>query len=156
MGSIPGLGRSPEERNDSSLQYFAWRIPWTEEPGRLQSMGSQKSQTWLSDWTTINCTSLLGLTKQNATQIIRLKQQKYIFQKFWRLGLVSPEASLSGLQTTVFALCRHLSCTLSVSNICPYGDTDHTGLRLTHRTSLYLPYLFKGISKYSHSLRYRH
>ena len=20
---------------------FAWRIPWTEEPGRLQSMGSQ-------------------------------------------------------------------------------------------------------------------
>ena len=22
---------------------LAWRIPWTEEPGRLQSMGSQKS-----------------------------------------------------------------------------------------------------------------
>ena len=21
---------------------FAWRIPWTEEPGRLQSMGSQR------------------------------------------------------------------------------------------------------------------
>jgi len=21
---------------------FAWKIPWTEEPGRLQSMGSQK------------------------------------------------------------------------------------------------------------------
>ena len=28
---------------------LAWRIPWTEEPGRLQSMGSQKSQTQLSD-----------------------------------------------------------------------------------------------------------
>ena len=27
---------------------FAWEIPWAEEPGRLQSMGSQ-SQTWLSD-----------------------------------------------------------------------------------------------------------
>ena len=26
----------------------AWRIPWTEEPGELQSMGSQ-SQTRLSD-----------------------------------------------------------------------------------------------------------
>ena len=26
---------------------LAWRIPWTEEPGRLQSMGSQKSQTRL-------------------------------------------------------------------------------------------------------------
>ena len=28
---------------------LAWRIPWTEEPGELQSMGSQKSQTRLSD-----------------------------------------------------------------------------------------------------------
>ena len=28
----------------------AWKIPWTEEPGRLQSMGSQ-SQTRLSDFT---------------------------------------------------------------------------------------------------------
>jgi len=27
---------------------LAWRIPWTEEPGRLQSLGSQ-SQTQLSD-----------------------------------------------------------------------------------------------------------
>ena len=28
----------------------AWKIPWTEEPGRLQSMGSQ-SRTRLSDLT---------------------------------------------------------------------------------------------------------
>ena len=28
---------------------LAWQIPWTEEPGGLQSMGSQKSQTRLSD-----------------------------------------------------------------------------------------------------------
>ena len=27
----------------------AWRIPWPEEPGELQSMGSQKSGTQLSD-----------------------------------------------------------------------------------------------------------
>jgi len=27
---------------------LVWEIPWTEEPGRLQSMGSQKSQTRLS------------------------------------------------------------------------------------------------------------
>ena len=24
---------------------FAWKIPWTEEPGRLQSMGSQRDTT---------------------------------------------------------------------------------------------------------------
>ena len=28
---------------------LAWEISWTEEPGRLQSMGSQKSWTQLSD-----------------------------------------------------------------------------------------------------------
>ena len=27
----------------------AWKIPWTEEPGRLQFMGLQKSWTQLSD-----------------------------------------------------------------------------------------------------------
>ena len=29
---------------------LAWKIPWTEEPGRLQSRGSL-SWTWLSDFT---------------------------------------------------------------------------------------------------------
>ena len=28
-----------------------WKIPWTEEPGRLQSMGVAKSQTRLSGYT---------------------------------------------------------------------------------------------------------
>ena len=28
---------------------LAWRIPWTEEPGRLQSVGLQKSRTQLSN-----------------------------------------------------------------------------------------------------------
>ena len=30
---------------------LAWRIPQVEEPGRLQSMGSVKSPTWLSNFT---------------------------------------------------------------------------------------------------------
>ena len=29
---------------------FAWRIPWTEEPAGLQSMGVAQSGTRLSDW----------------------------------------------------------------------------------------------------------
>ena len=32
---------------------LAWRIPWREEPGRLQSMGSQ-SRTRLSDFTSLH------------------------------------------------------------------------------------------------------
>ena len=31
---------------------FVWKIPWTEEPGKLQFKGLRKYQTWLSDWTT--------------------------------------------------------------------------------------------------------
>ena len=41
-GSIPGSGRSPEEVMATHSSVFAWRIPWTEEPGRQQSIGSQK------------------------------------------------------------------------------------------------------------------
>ena len=40
-------GRSPGEGNGNPLQYYAWRIPWTEEPDRLQSMGSQRVK---HDW----------------------------------------------------------------------------------------------------------
>ena len=43
MCSIPGLGRSPGGRNGNPLQYLAWRIPWTEEPGGLQSIVSQRA-----------------------------------------------------------------------------------------------------------------
>ena len=45
MGSIPGLGRSPGGGNGTPLQHFAWRNPWTEEPGGLQSMGSKELDT---------------------------------------------------------------------------------------------------------------
>ena len=41
---IPGLGKSPGEREQIATHssILAWNIPWTEEPGRLQSMGSQE------------------------------------------------------------------------------------------------------------------
>ena len=42
VGSIPGSGRSPGGDNGNQLQYSCQRIPWTEEPGKLQSMGLQK------------------------------------------------------------------------------------------------------------------
>ena len=42
MGLIPGLGRSPGGRNGNPLPYSCWKIPWTEEPGGLQSVGSQR------------------------------------------------------------------------------------------------------------------
>ena len=41
VGSIPGSGMSPGGENGNPLQYSCWEIPWTEEPGGLQSIGSQ-------------------------------------------------------------------------------------------------------------------
>ena len=41
LGLIPGLGRSLKEGMASHSSILAWRIPWTEEPGGLQSRGSQ-------------------------------------------------------------------------------------------------------------------
>ena len=48
-GLIRGLGDSPGEGNSNSLSILAWEIPRTEELDRLQSMGSQKICTQLSN-----------------------------------------------------------------------------------------------------------
>ena len=37
-----GWEDSPEEEMATHSSILAWRMPWTEEPGRLQSMGSQR------------------------------------------------------------------------------------------------------------------
>ena len=42
MGSIPGTGRSPGGRNGNPSIMLAWEIPWTENPGGLQSMGLRR------------------------------------------------------------------------------------------------------------------
>ena len=52
-GFITESRRSPGVSAHSST--LAWRIPWTEEPGRLQSMGSQKVG---QDWATFTSTVL--------------------------------------------------------------------------------------------------
>ena len=42
VGSIPGLEDALEEEMATHSSILAWRIPWTEEPGGLQSMGLQR------------------------------------------------------------------------------------------------------------------
>ena len=42
LGSIPGSGRFLEREMATHSSILAWKIPWTEDPGRLQSMGSQR------------------------------------------------------------------------------------------------------------------
>jgi len=42
VGLIPGLERSPEGGLATHASILAWRILQTEEPGGLQSVGSQR------------------------------------------------------------------------------------------------------------------
>ena len=48
---IRSLGQedSPGEENGNLPQYSCWESSWTEKPGGLQSMGSEKSRIWLSN-----------------------------------------------------------------------------------------------------------
>ena len=55
MGSIPGFGHPLEKGMATHSSILAWRVPWTEEPGRLQPMESQRIR---QDWKTNTFTSL--------------------------------------------------------------------------------------------------
>ena len=58
LGLIPGLGWPPLEKEMAThSSTLAWKIPWTEEPGRLQSMWSQRVGP---DWATFTFTQVLG------------------------------------------------------------------------------------------------
>ena len=61
---------------------LAWEIPWTEEPGRLLSMGPQKGWTQLSDSTTTvsHGKRWLGLLTKTREKNQRIKQ----VSELWR------------------------------------------------------------------------
>ena len=79
-----------EEEIATPSSILAWKIPWIEESGRLQSMGSQNTQTRLNNWacthahlrteslsyspTTCLCTSPSGLQSQIFWGLIYLVQ----------------------------------------------------------------------------------
>ena len=62
VGSIPGSGRSPGRGRATHSGTLAWRIPWTEEPCGLQSMGSQKVGY---DSATFTALPVIRVQKQN-------------------------------------------------------------------------------------------
>ena len=51
MGSIPRLEDPLEKRMATHASIFAWETPWMEEPGGLQSMGSQRvGHCWATEY----------------------------------------------------------------------------------------------------------
>ena len=61
MRELCSMGREDplEKGRETNSRILAWRIPCTQEPGRLQSMGC-KSRTWLS-WLSMHVFSLIWL-----------------------------------------------------------------------------------------------
>ena len=60
VGSIPGLGRCLEEGMATQSTILAWKIPWSEEPGGLQSIGLHRNRTQLK-WHSMHVCGLLPL-----------------------------------------------------------------------------------------------
>ena len=54
---------------------LAWRIPWTEEPGRLQSSGVAESRTWLSDFPILLVGLYNGLATLESSLAVSLKDK---------------------------------------------------------------------------------
>ena len=88
-GSIPGLGRSLGEGNGNPLQYYCLENPMTEEPGRLQSMGSQRVG---HDWATSRWHEGHGIPSQD-----RVRAESWPYLNHW-LGQIS---SLSLVSSSV-------------------------------------------------------
>ena len=61
---VQSLGREDllEKEMATHSSILAWKIPWTEEPGRLQSMGSQRVKTRLSDFTSLSFTFFFSIS----------------------------------------------------------------------------------------------
>ena len=97
---------------------LVWRIPWTEEPGGLQSMGSQREG---HDWMIF---SFLGLEKSLNWSGSNPK----LTQEYLNEGLFTPHQDTDGYygwllpnfskrQLTVWSICSFEACT--ASGECP-------------------------------------
>ena len=92
LSSIPGLEDPLEKGTATHSSILAWRIPWTEEPGRLQSMGSQRIG---HDWSNLACTHTLPI------EILVQKKQK-------RLGFGESVVFFSSINNLLFITCRYM------------------------------------------------
>ena len=80
----PGLVKSPGDENVTRSSICAWEIPWTEKPGRLQSLGSQRVKHDLAtehrdnkadiskSWWTAECRTQVRLYRSLWENLIRM------------------------------------------------------------------------------------
>ena len=71
----PGGEDTLEKAMASHSRILAWRIPWTEEPGGLQSMGAAESWTQLSESTatTVDRVVVIVLAKEKERAMVNAR-----------------------------------------------------------------------------------
>ena len=156
------LGRedSLEKEMATCSSVLAWEIPWTEELGGPQSMGSQKSRTRLSDQTTTkslqwngsryfpslaqgrNKNSCLCLVEKTISKKLELQSCAT-----WQGRLKKKLHHLSGtclVSQSCLTLCDPLNCSLPSPSVCGFfrqeywcglpfpspGDLSNSGMEL--------------------------
>ena len=117
-----------EEGMAAQFSILAWRLPWTEEPGRLQSVGSHRVE---HDWTYFHL-ALVSLYDSSLTlwqsQLLVLRSLKFFR---WAMGIFY----FCGLWVpfTVHGIPSHLSLFL-LCNSCPHFHSAFP-LRIWHIVS---------------------
>ena len=176
-GSIPRSGRSPGEGNGNPLQYLAWKIPWMEEPGGLQSMGSQRVR---HDWVTSFSLSFARERSIEKKPVLMVKnlpamQEIWVWSLGWEDALEEGMANHSNivawgnpwtkepgrLQSTGLHRVRHdwsdLTCT-HIHYICIMYMYNNVYIcmiiythKYTYRSFVYRPYMYVYIYTHTHN-----
>ena len=103
----------------------AWRIPWREKPGRLQSMGSQRVG---HDWSDLACTDV-------CTCILQLSLSSYLSPFTKVFGQTLPMCGIWGCKSTLSSR-THPKRLASVMAVAPGCNATHSPERLS---ALWLP-----------------
>ena len=84
QGLIPGMGRYPGEGNAYHSSILAWRIPWREEPGRLQSKGLQRvGHEWATNTNSLRETDV----SPRSPSACDVQGNEYILGLLWQEGV---------------------------------------------------------------------
>ena len=123
--SIPGLGRSLENKMAMHSSSLAWKIPWAGKPGRLQSMGSQrvrhKWETSLSFPFSVYSCHLFLISSIKSLQFL-----SFIMPFFaWNVPLISVTFLKWSLVLPILLFfSTSLHCSLKKAFLCPFYSLE--------------------------------
>ena len=110
---VPSLGQEDplEEGTATYSSVLAWGIPWTEEPGRLQSIGSQRVRHYRSDWACTHAPSPFRAALSCPMHPVRVFHRLFFSESPWdRLLLFSCSVMSDSMDCSMpgFPVLHHL------------------------------------------------